>query len=248
LLCIKKIDFFLIKNKRYIYINTTEISIESTNHYIMEQVSQMELLADAGALGLDQDISKVDEAGQVESELHHPVQEVTTGDFGGHMVVEHHDPGPPVSIETKHFDQQGFVTYDGIAYLVEIGRIPEDLAGTLYEQSINFSLYYRETYLPELGPSVWIGNSSNVQYSPRKGTWMKRHSYEKINNNGQQEYAYCWIDASEDDLPIDHADISYHKNKIAQTMSTMITNYNINHDSYYTDLDGWKRRTKLAVE
>ena len=133
--------------------------------------------------------------------------------------------------------------------MVEIGRIDEILAGTLYEQSINTSQYYNDTYLPELGPSAWIGyNSPNIQYNPRKGVWMKRHSYEKINDNGQQEYAYCWIQASEDDFPIDHVDISAWKNEIATTMSIMIKNYNNNHDSYYTDLLGWKRWTKLVVE
>ena len=165
------------------------------------------------------------------------------------LAIEHDDPGPPVLIEQQNFDQHGFITYDGLASLVEIGRIPEDLAGSLYEQSINVSQYYRETYLPELGPSAWIGHhSSNVQYSPRKGTWMRRHSYEKINDNGQQEYAYCWIHASEDNLSIDYADISAWKNEIASTMSMMIKNYNINQYSYYTDILGCKRRTKLAVE
>jgi hypothetical protein len=37
--------------------------------------------------------------------------------------------------------------------------------------------------------------------------WMKRISYE----NEQQEYAYCWIQASEDDLPFGHKAISDRK-------------------------------------
>jgi hypothetical protein len=159
----------------------------------------------------------------------------------------------PVVVEDatgNNFCPHGFIDFNG---MVEVSRKRglTSTQATAFLDQANATREHYKIYLRKLGPRAWVGKRpGSMRYHVRSKSWKQLTTHRNINERGEEEFSYSWQTINR--LPAGSAAIANQRRlkaiKIARKMRTLIRAYKTNHESFYSDIDGWKPMKTLAVE
>lgn len=191
--------------------------------------------------------------------VEHPAHPVVLEPYDNGADLSPEEDEIPVVVEEAHavsdengnnFCPHGFIDFNG---MVEVSRKRglTPTQATAFLDQANATREHYKIYLRKLGPRAWVGKRpGSIRYHVRSKSWKQLTSHWNINEKGEEEFSYSWQTINR--LPPGSAVIANRRRlkaiKIARKMQTLIRAYKTNHESFYSDIDGWKPMKTLAVE